>query len=93
MNILTWFDEKTAACEQRATQVDDQLKFVYLDAARDNREARATVAELIERERVMREALRRIADGEHREGATDGQIVSQMMQTADAALARVGGAK
>lgn len=48
MNLLAWLDEKIAACDQRATQVDDELKFVYLDAARDNRAARAAVAELIE---------------------------------------------
>lgn len=54
--------------------------------------ARDAVGELIERESVMRAALRRIANGEHREGATDGQIVGQMMQTAETALARVGGA-
>lgn len=55
--ILAWFDEMIAACEKRATEVDDELKFVYLDSAHKNREARAAVAELMEALRRAEEML------------------------------------
>lgn len=81
MNILAWLDQKTAACEQRATQVDDELKFVYLDAARDNREARAAVAELSTRACDALELLEGIAPDHPRTAKLR------------AALSRIGGGK
>lgn len=39
---------------------------------------------------AMRAALQRIANGEHREDATDGQIVGGLMQIAQTALSGTG---
>ena len=49
--------------------------------AAEGNEARAAVADAFT-------ALRKIANGEHSEGQTDGQIVGRMMETARVALAR-----
>ena len=65
--------------------------------AREEEEARAAVAELVERERVMREALTEIiainieADGVFRKRGGTRRGLS--IETARAALARCGGAK
>ena len=83
-----------AAEEWRFMQAGDAAAFA---ACQTSNEARATVAELIERERVMREALedlRQQCRNNLEVGALGPAYWTDAQETIDAALARVqGGAK